>query len=466
MRKLLFPPIVPNSLPAFDKTANLRYYFKPSSANSMNQIQHVQMTIVKLDTNRTILDRNTYPYDVIFFSKSQIQYDESKNFYYVEVPNSIFPTSDLAYKVQIRLGEQDVAGKNVAELGAILKQLDSLSEWSIVSIVMPITAPDFGIQSFDTSQVNKVFSTGQVFSGYYTIMDALKKEILTSYKYNLYSFTSFDDKSTWKLLSSSGDKFIKTGDSVNMNFSFPVELIEKKEFIVVLSIKTKNLYTASKVYKIRSEAYPVLELFNSLDVEPNAEKAEMDITVRSKQILMKRYRGTTIKYIKDEPGNSQYPNLAATHAKINGTVYNNSDITASTIEGKWVCQGKLMFTQIKNSLKEIILSPTIELIQKPSFETESGYFIRVKIGCMKINLAYPTSGNLNPREQWEYRFIARKEAVIRVNNREIKIGDQTKIIKSSEPINPKQEYYFLVEEDNGSMNFNIQKTYLSSNQEI
>lgn len=111
MRKLLFPPIVPNSLPAFDKNQKLRYYFKPSIANSMSEIKHLQMSIVRLDTNGSILtDTNSYPYDVLFKKSSEIKEDTSKGFWYVDVPASIFPDSDTAYKVQIRLGETDISG--------------------------------------------------------------------------------------------------------------------------------------------------------------------------------------------------------------------------------------------------------------------------------------------------------------------------------------------------------------------
>lgn len=465
MRKLLFPPIVPNSLPAFDKTKLLRYYFKPSVANSMNQIKHLQMTIVRLDTNRSVLDANRYPFDIIFKTKSEIGEDSTKGFWYVDIPASLFPSSDIPYKIQIRLGETDITGMSSTQLGAVLKDLDKMSEWSIVTMAMPITVPDFGVQSFSEDIENRVASTGYVFAGFYDAKDPNKQETLSSYRYNLY-IGDASDKSTWKLLSTSGEKYIGTTDKTNLSYTFPFELKEEGRFIVTMTVKTKNLYTSTKVYKIYSTAYPVLEMFNSIDVVPNFEDAQMDITVRAKQILMKPTRGTQIEYIKDEPGKDSYPNLTATHAKINGSVVSNNDIMLFTKSGKWVCQFKAFFPTVKNSLKEIVDNPIVEISQRTTLENESEYFTKIKVGCMKMNLAYPTSGNLNPNPEWEYRFIVRKEILIKQDGKEQVILSQNKTVVSNEIIKPKQEYYFYIKEDNGSMDVDIKKTYLSTNSKI
>ena len=81
--KTIYPPIVPNYLPAFDGVSeDLKFYFKPSMANSYDEIVSIQVSIVKMDTNRTVLNANEYPFDIMFISKSQIAYDDVKKYYY------------------------------------------------------------------------------------------------------------------------------------------------------------------------------------------------------------------------------------------------------------------------------------------------------------------------------------------------------------------------------------------------
>lgn len=465
MRKLLFPPIVPNSLPAFDKTSFLRYYFKPSIANSMEQIKHLQMTIVRLDTNRSILNPTTYPFDIVFKNKDDIKKDEDKGFWYVDIDSSIFPLPDSPYKVQIRLGETDVVGMTDAQLGAVLKDFDKMSEWSIVTMVMPITIPTFGIQSFDEEVENRVVSTGYVFTGFYEVQDPNRQETLRSFRYNLYSGDP-NNKDTWKLLSSSGEKLIGASEKINLSYTFPYELKEEGRFIVTMTIKTKNLYTSTKIYKLYSAAYPVLEMFNSIEVVPNSEEAKMDITIRAKQILMKGTAGTNIVYIKDEPGNSAYPNLTATHAKITGSVVSRDNFSLSAKDGIWICQFKAMFPIVYNSLEEVKNNPIIEICQDSALPWDSDYFTKIKIGCMKINLAYPTQSNKNPAPEYEYRFIVRKEILTKIDGKETVVLTQNKVVRHNGVIEPKQEYYFYIIENNGSLDVEVQKTYLSTNTKI
>lgn len=465
MRKLLFPPTVPNSLPAFDSKETLRYYFKPSVTNSMSQIKHLQMVIVKLDTNKSILKGDNYPFEILFKNKSEIKEDSDRGFWYVDIPASIFPTPDVPYKIQIRLGETDIVGKNTSQLGEVLKDLNSMSEWSIVTMVMPITAPDFGIQSFEEGSENTVSSNGYEFNGFYRTKDSFSGETLMSYRYNLYLGSAEEDKKTWTFLYSSGEKFIGAHEQINMSYVFPLALEEGGEFVVTLTIKTKNLYTKTKKYTVHVLSNPALEMFNAINVVPNQEKGQMDISIKAKQILLKPTEGTTIEYIPDEPNHETYPQLKGTHAKIKGSVYDKGDFYLDAKNGVWICQLKAFFPTLKESLKQIIDNPTVEIRKNVIYMSDSDYFIKIKIGAMKVNLAYPTSRNLSPAPEWEYRFVVRKEVLRMERGKEHVILAQNKIIRKKS-INPKQEYYFFIKEEQGSMNVDIKETYISSNEKI
>lgn len=467
MKKVLFPPIVPTSLPAFDSSTNLRYYFKPSIANTIAQVKHIQMIISRVDTNRSILDKQAYPLDIIFKNISEIKEDTSKGFWYVDIPATIFPVSDNPYKIQIRLGEVDITGMGTTELGTVIKDFDKMSEWSIVSMVMPITIPDFGIQTFEESVVNKVDSTGYVFTGYYEPQDKLKQETITSYKYNLYSGDYNAEPSSWKLLSTTGEKNVGGMAKPNLQHSFPVELLEEADYIVSMSIKTKNLYVKTKTYRIHSASYPVLEMFNTLKIKPDPDNAKMKIEIRHKQILMKAEPGTKIEYLVDEPGHQSYPNILGTHAKIVGSASTRSDdIFIKTEKGVWVSQFKLMFNNPKTSMKDLIDSPTIEISRTTENEREVGYLTKIKIGLLKTNIAYPTDNNLEPEPEWVYKFVIRKEFLVKSGGIERVALANNFVVKSEQPVNPKQEYYLYIKENMGSIDATIEKTYLSSNSKI
>ena len=352
MRKLLFPPIVPSSLPAFSKRDTLRYYFKPSIANSMSQIKHMQMTIVRFDTNLSIIKN---PFEILFFNKGDIREDIGKGFWFVDVSADIFPKSDTPYKIQIRLGEIDIEGMIDTQFGTVLKDLDKMSEWSIVTNVMPITVPDFGIQSLDTSVENKIFSTGNVFTGFYIAKDELKKETISSYQYNLYTYESFNDKKTWKLLSTSGEKYVGAETNISLSYSFPIELIEKSRYIVTMTIKSRNLFVETKIYRVYTDTNPSLEMFNTVYVKPNSEEGLMDISIISKQILMKPSDKTSkITYVLDEPGYESYPSLKGTHAIVDGKYYADDNVLMIEKNGVWICQLKTMFPIVHNNLAKLL----------------------------------------------------------------------------------------------------------------
>lgn len=454
--KTLFPLIVPNSLPAFNKSLFASYYFKPSIANSMEQINHIQLTIVRQDTNRSVLNSKEYPFDIVFFKKNQIEYNEKKGFYYVSLNPKWFPTADVPYKLQIRAGEEDITPYNTTEkLGTWLKKpetLNKLSEWSIVTMAMPITPPTFELQGLlESNPENPITSTGHTFIGNYMAKDKDKKETLRSYVINAYRYTDPNDRKTWFLKGSSGEKFTGQYENQEIQHTFDFEMTEGDKYMISFSVKTKNLFTDTKFYPIKVQSYPILEMFNSLTATKNEELAQMDLVVKAKQILLKP-KNATITYIKDEPGHLAHPNLKGTHAIIKGTIEALNGIELNAEKGRWICQTKVIFNGFHESLKDLSNKPTIML-----YSGKGGYETKVKIGIVKINLAYPTNTNLSPNPQWEYRVVVRKE--LYVNGKFI--NAQNRIEKTT--TSPEgQEYYIYTKENNGLLDVEVAKTYIST----
>lgn len=456
--KVLFPPIVPNSLPAFDKNTDLKYYFKPSIANTLAQIKHIQVSIVFLDTNISALNKNDYLFEIMFIPISSVAYDESKGFYYFTIPKTIYANKgDLIYKIQIRLGETELIIDQsgvVTNASTILKDLDKMSEWSIVTLALPITVPNYGVQSFSDTEENRIASTGFTFSGYYEAKDPDKKETLTSYRYNIYSYGNEADKTTWKLLSTSGEKLIGMETKINMDFVFPIELKEKAHYIVTLSIKTKNLYSSTKIYKVYSASYPVLEQFNSIIATPNSDEGKIELTVNAKQILLKEESDTTVTYFKEVPPGSNYDSLKGTHAKIQGTVDSDKNFFLMNIDGKWVLQTKVRFEHLYEKIEDFSKNPTI-VVENIPYLDNSNYYAKIKVGALKINTAYSTPSVIIPTPVWSYRIIVRKEIYQMENNREKLILSQKEVVRLSSEITPQKEYYIYLKEDNGYFDLKI-----------
>ena len=465
IRKLLFPPIVPNSLPAFSYgKSTFKFYFKPSIANSISQFNHLQMSIVRQDTNETILKKSG---GILFFGNKAIKEDKDKGFYYCEPQVKHFPQADIPYKIQVRLGERDTDKLGTAGAEA---EHDKLSEWSIVTIVMPVTPPRFGISDFSEDYINhtnQIDYTGFLFHGFYETRDPLDQETLSAYRYNLYSYTDIKDKNTWKLLSTSKEKYVGGQTYPNLEFSFPYELEEKKNYIVSMSIKTRNLYTDTKYYKIYVYPYSAIELPDALRPKPDPEEGQMLLSLRGKRILfVPKYADCDVKFVHDktDPEYTEEYRIDGTHAILKGTYINKPNFKVVPIKGKWLAQFKIRFKNIYGSHLEVADAPTVCIYRKDNDST----ITRIKVGCYKLNINYPTSKNRYPSPEWQYRFVVRQEAwrdnkLFCVNNYTIRakdVGDANGRSKENN-IRPNQEYYFYIKDNMGVLQIYIEKTYTS-----
>lgn len=485
--KTIYPPIVPSYLPAFDGvTTNLKFYFKPSIANAYSEIKGIHVTIAKMDTNRSMLSRTDYPFDIMIIEPKDIQYDDVKKYYYFTIDRKIFTQLDTAYKIQIRAveskasampskpirpsGMSDDAWKNQlkswnTQMNQWLKDnLDYFSEWSVVTTVMPIKPPSFGIQGLDDGKVNAINSSGFVFTGYYNPQDINKAETLSMYRLDLFEYKNFDDKATWKLYATSGDKTIGAYEKPTINEVFDKDLEQGKDYVIAFSIKTKNLFTKTIYYKIRAE-YPVLELFNTISAVGNKDEGLIELTVNAKQILMSPSKGSTVEYIADDPAMSSEPYLTASHAVIKGDIYTNKNFTMIADEGKWIIQTKVKIDEVHTDIKKVYDNPFITVKYNTETYGDIEYSTRIKFCAFKIDLNgdYPLMQKdgtiVRQAKDYEYRIIARKEIVSRDGRQEQVLLSQNKIYRTKEEIVPQQEYYIFLKEDEGLMSLNVQKTY-------
>lgn len=460
--KTLFPLLVPPTLPAFDKEKVLRYYFKPSAANTFSQIAHIQLSIVRLDTNRTLLNKNDYPFGIKFYAKSEIAFDENKKMYFVEVPISA-TRNEAVVKIQVRAGETPFPSlSDTAAFGIWLKEettLNSFSEWSIVTTTMSITPPRAGLVNLTDEGVNTIKSSSEKFVGYYEPKDEKQQESLKQFQLNLYSCTSFDDSKTWRLVSTSGVKNIGIYDKVNISHTFDREMKNKSKYIIQFIFRTKNSYSRTINYNI-DVLYPELEIYSPININPNWDDGliELELPVDSKQVFLVPVKDATVSFIKDQPGAENLPELNATHAVFNGMYTTEPSVNIMAIDNIIIVQTKIKFTKpVFEDYNDSINNPYLLLRR---YGDISGELIeQIKLCAIKVDISSPTSGNLNPPKEWEYRFMLRHERVANVNGKKKMLSTGTRSFTSNEAIVPAQEYYFFIKSDSGNIIFDVKKTY-------
>ena len=482
--KTIFPPNVPSFLPAFDKdTENPKFYFKPAITNTIEQIVGLHVSVRRQDTNRSVLNGNDFPFDMIFVDKSEsmnvddgelykIKYDSKKKYYYFRFNHDLFETPDVAYKVQIRAVSNGISSPRpglTSDISSWLQNnLDNFSEWSIVTIMMPLTVPKFGLTGMSEEEENDINSSGYNFVGYYEPQDRNKKETLSTYRLNIYEYKDYDDMSTWTLYASSRERTIGIYEQVNIEEVFNRDLEQDKKYVITFTIKTKNLYSKTKYYKIVG-AYPTIEMFNTIILEPDEEEGRVNIKIQAKQILMKPTEGTKVSYTADDPAIGSVPNIRNSHAKIEGTVTTNKNFSMNAEEDKWVLQTKVKIDKIYSSIKEAYANPFIIMENDLRESTGSNLATKIKLSCLVIDLnggyyLMDSSGTVSQQSpDVEYRIIARKELVLKGEDKDTVLLSQNKVFRTKEAIDKKQEYYIYLKEEDGLMELDVKKTYKSRN---
>ena len=93
------------------------------------------------------------------------------------------------------------------------------------------------------------------------------------------------------------------------------------------------------------------------------------------------------------------------------------------------------------------------------------YYTRIKFCAFKVDLnggyyLMDSSGKITQQpSDREYRIIARKEIVTKVNKVEKVVLSENKVFRTKEVISPKQEYYLFYKENEGLSDFKVIKTY-------
>ena len=264
MNNYLFPPFMPSKQDGFVVNGEGRVYFNLSPLNSIDQVEHLQLSLYRQDNNRNLLTDRTYTSSgvslntrnsVLYYKKSEIKFSASKQMYYVVIPKLKTPLipAGLVAKIQIRLGTQTLRFANGAvydnstgeEITAVWDNTQinvlGMSEWSTISIIKTLSPFDSYIQNFNKGVVNNINTTVYTFVGMTNLYNSNPKETIKSTRFVLFDFKG-------NQLEDSGAIIQPESQKLYNYHTFNKVLDPDTTYQVLFEVSTSSGYTQSQLY--------------------------------------------------------------------------------------------------------------------------------------------------------------------------------------------------------------------------
>lgn len=345
-KRLLFPPLVPQSIPAFDAKGKpvFKLFFKKSPANFAgglngntqgDNFEHVQIAINRLDNNRnainTQIDYNNSGYIMATLAKNpdgtiqslddfstnpepnkiyKVYGRDPKTPYCVIIPtlNRSFFDLNILYKLQLRLGANSLVNPAKVTLKDV-KEMEKnlyLSEWSSITTFKPIDPPIFGLTGFIESnkdnpsvgEANTISTSTFTYVGYYennviTEIQNQTRSYILDVNYRLEEgqeiLTSYrfvlKTGNNEKVLDDSGEKKVSEHERKNIQHTFSYTTKDKESYVIEFHVKTLNGYEDYKTYILKPN-YKRMNASNSLiKITSEEYRARMKLEVDAKQVV-------------------------------------------------------------------------------------------------------------------------------------------------------------------------------------
>ena len=264
MNNYLFPPYMPSKQDGFVVNGEGKVYFNLSPLNSIDQVEHLQLSLYRQDNNRNLLTDRTYTSSgvslntrnsVLYYKKSEIKFSASKQMYYVVIPKLKTPLipAGLVAKIQIRLGTQTLRFANGAvydnstgeEMTEVWNNTQinvlGMSEWSTISIIKTLSPFDSYIQNFNKGVVNNINTTVYTFVGMTNLYNSNPKETIKSTRFVLFDFRG-------NQLEDSGAIIQPESQKLYNYHTFNKVLEPDTTYQVLFEVSTSSGYTQSQLY--------------------------------------------------------------------------------------------------------------------------------------------------------------------------------------------------------------------------
>lgn len=253
----LYPPIIETFNPAFlinGRYTKCRIYFSISLYNSFSDIANAQVAISYQNNNKSALNNDKYPCDIMIVPIREDNSKISNDKYYIEINGSDLEYGfeiNQYYKVQIRFTQTGsepypidptTGAQNIDSW--LSTNLSLFSEWSSVCLIRGISVPRLEIEGLEPSAESILWTNSDSrVVGKLTFADSEETETLKSYRIKLYKNT------TDELISDSGLQYTSAYIDVNQFvYTFPYELLDGNEYRLTVEYTTMNLYSQTDEY--------------------------------------------------------------------------------------------------------------------------------------------------------------------------------------------------------------------------
>ena len=336
----LYPPICPDTIPAFIRTKSCKIYFSLSMYNSAADIKNVQISLVNQRTNASALKTSTYPSGIKI---ANLYYDPDVRGdynYYVQInPSDLVEGSfglNQFYKVQLRFTSK--AASNPPSSGTALAKwlydnMQYFSEWSKVCLIKGIEQPHISIRGFDDTENNQeTVLTNPMLDVIgeltYAKNGTQEKEYLKSYNIKLYQANNMDNP-----LMQSEEIYTNPHNPNEFSYELSYDLLDGVNYVMALTYTTNNLYTETINYKFTIIQYGVDKLNADITATVDEEDGRIKIDIISKD-TEKFIGNLTIRRTSSESNFHKWEDVK-TVTYITGTELNYSWYDTTIQSGVW-----------------------------------------------------------------------------------------------------------------------------------
>ena len=307
----LYPPIMPDVIPAFIRTETCKVYFSLSIYNTVTDIKNVQVSLINQKTNKTAFrlkkdeEHPVYPYYPSGIKLTDLRVDPliTNNYkYYIEISpydleNNEFEINQF-YKIQLRFTSQEASdpqkddyNRPIATATWLSENTQYFSEWSTVGLLKGIEQPCIQINDLNTESSTPFLVPPTAFSGrmYYENNIDKEKEYLKSYNINIY------ETSTNKSIIKSNQIYTNSFNPNEFNYELTYDLPTDIDYTLSFTYTTNNLYTETVNFQFKIAQQATNKLNVVLQAIPQPENGRIKVDINFENSVMNPSRNLYIK---------------------------------------------------------------------------------------------------------------------------------------------------------------------------
>ena len=281
----LYPPIVSDFQPAFDRKTSCKIYFSLSKYNNLDDIKNVQISVINQKTNMSALNTTKYPSGIKIATINQDSSVNTEYKYYIQLTvASTASNSDVAatdtdstgyfkinqyYMVQMRFTHNDAPDPPSTGVGLdtwLFDNKDYFSEWSTICLIKGIDPPLISIANLNSSGTTSLTSPLSEIAGRLYYQNSQETEYLKSYNIKVYK-TSVNINN---LVFLTEEIYTNPYNPNEFNCEIPYDFEREITHVLVLQYTTNNSYVKSVSYKFNIAEKTLRVLDGAIIITPES----------------------------------------------------------------------------------------------------------------------------------------------------------------------------------------------------